>query len=89
MGFTLLLRGVHRYECMICYDGVRRTQPVWNCKTCYSVFHLPCIRKWASSSKDVSHNRAQAKNTAWIVEMFFSVSMSAADSPASRQTAFF
>lgn len=36
------------YECMVCYDKVRRRQEVWNCRTCYRVFHLKCIRKVAS-----------------------------------------
>uniref|UniRef100_A0A0D9WNW8 RING-type domain-containing protein n=1 Tax=Leersia perrieri TaxID=77586 RepID=A0A0D9WNW8_9ORYZ len=36
-------------ECMICYDMVRRSAPVWSCGSCFSIFHLPCIRKWARS----------------------------------------
>ncbi|KAK1277617.1 NF-X1-type zinc finger protein NFXL1 [Acorus gramineus] len=34
-------------ECMICYDMVRRSAPVWSCSSCYSIFHLHCIKKWA------------------------------------------
>ena len=33
-------------ECMICYDMVRRSASVWSCASCFSIFHLPCIRKW-------------------------------------------
>ncbi|KAG8076244.1 hypothetical protein GUJ93_ZPchr0006g43101 [Zizania palustris] len=36
-------------ECMICYDMVRRSAAVWSCGSCFSIFHLPCIRKWARS----------------------------------------
>ncbi|KAM0927119.1 hypothetical protein ACQ4PT_003215 [Festuca glaucescens] len=41
-------------ECMICYDMVRRSAPVWSCGSCFSIFHLPCIRKWARSPASVS-----------------------------------
>ncbi|XP_074572574.1 NF-X1-type zinc finger protein NFXL1-like [Curcuma longa] len=42
-------------ECMICYDMVRRSAAIWSCSSCYSIFHLHCIRKWARSptSSDV------------------------------------
>ncbi|XP_066324581.1 uncharacterized protein [Miscanthus floridulus] len=36
-------------ECMICYDVVRRSAPVWSCGSCFSIFHLPCTRKWVRS----------------------------------------
>ncbi|CAL8096413.1 unnamed protein product [Orchesella dallaii] len=42
------------YECMVCCEKVRNSQPVWSCKRCFNVFHLACIRKWASSSADDS-----------------------------------
>ncbi|XP_038977750.1 NF-X1-type zinc finger protein NFXL1-like [Phoenix dactylifera] len=49
-----LAKGV--VECMICYDMVRRSAPIWSCSSCFSIFHLPCIRKWARSptSADIS-----------------------------------
>ena len=34
-------------ECMICYDTVRRSSPIWSCSSCYSIFHLNCTTKWA------------------------------------------
>ena len=34
-------------ECMICYDMVRRSAAIWSCGSCYSIFHLVCIKKWA------------------------------------------
>ncbi|KAF3698302.1 NF-X1-type zinc finger protein NFXL1 Ovarian zinc finger protein [Channa argus] len=36
--------------CLICIASVKRTQPVWNCSSCFSLFHLPCIQKWARDS---------------------------------------
>ncbi|KAJ1394250.1 Zinc finger, NF-X1-type [Sesbania bispinosa] len=47
-------------ECMICYDAVRRSAPIWSCSSCYSIFHLNCIKKWArapSSIADADMNR--------------------------------
>ncbi|XP_062118104.1 NF-X1-type zinc finger protein NFXL1 [Humulus lupulus] len=40
-------------ECMICYDMVRRSAPVWSCGSCYSIFHLNCIKKWARAPTSV------------------------------------
>nr|XP_043877062.1 NF-X1-type zinc finger protein NFXL1 isoform X1 [Solea senegalensis]XP_043877063.1 NF-X1-type zinc finger protein NFXL1 isoform X1 [Solea senegalensis]XP_043877064.1 NF-X1-type zinc finger protein NFXL1 isoform X1 [Solea senegalensis]XP_043877065.1 NF-X1-type zinc finger protein NFXL1 isoform X1 [Solea senegalensis] len=36
--------------CLICIASVKRTQPVWSCSSCFSLFHLPCIQKWARDS---------------------------------------
>ncbi|XP_078159486.1 NF-X-like 1 [Carex rostrata] len=41
-------------ECMICYDMVRRTAPIWSCNSCFSIFHLPCARKWARSPSSMA-----------------------------------
>ncbi|XP_055973125.1 transcriptional repressor NF-X1 isoform X2 [Sorex fumeus] len=38
-----------KYECMVCCELVRVTAPVWSCQSCYHVFHLSCIQKWARS----------------------------------------
>ena len=38
-----------QYECMVCCDRVRVKDPVWSCSTCYHVFHLKCIKKWAKT----------------------------------------
>jgi len=40
------------HECMVCYDTVKRRAETWSCHTCYAVFHLSCIKKWASKSTD-------------------------------------
>lgn len=51
-------------ECMICYDMVRRSAPVWSCSSCYSIFHLNCIKKWARAptSVDLSTEKNQGFN---------------------------
>ena len=36
-----------QYECMVCCERVRVKDPVWSCSTCYHIFHLKCIKKWA------------------------------------------
>ncbi|KAF6150804.1 hypothetical protein GIB67_020887 [Kingdonia uniflora] len=57
-----LLKGA--VECMICYDMVRRSAPIWSCSSCYSIFHLSCIKKWARAptSVDVSAEKNQGLN---------------------------
>ena len=38
------------YECMVCCERVRCSAAVWSCHSCYHVFHLGCVRKWAKCS---------------------------------------
>ena len=37
------------YECPICTNEVARNSKVWSCKTCWTVFHLSCIKKWSTN----------------------------------------
>ncbi|KAJ2740645.1 FKBP12-associated protein [Coemansia sp. BCRC 34301] len=37
------------YECMICCDKVRARNAVWQCDTCWAIFHLGCVRRWAQA----------------------------------------
>lgn len=37
------------YECMVCCEGVREREEVWSCRSCFHIFHLRCIRRWAKS----------------------------------------
>lgn len=37
------------YECPICTSEVGRNSKVWSCKTCWTVFHLSCIKKWSAN----------------------------------------
>lgn len=57
-----LLKG--NVECMICYDMVRRTAPIWSCSSCYSIFHLHCTKKWARAptSIDLLAEKSQGFN---------------------------
>ncbi|CBX90243.1 hypothetical protein LEMA_P063690.1 [Plenodomus lingam JN3] len=38
------------YECAICTEDVKRhSKGVWSCRTCWTVFHLGCIKKWSTN----------------------------------------
>jgi transcriptional repressor NF-X1 len=37
------------YECAICTNEVSRSSRVWSCRTCWTVFHIGCIRKWSNN----------------------------------------
>ncbi len=37
------------YECPICTSEIGRNSKVWSCKTCWTVFHLTCIKKWSTN----------------------------------------
>lgn len=37
------------YECPICTNEVTKSSKVWSCRTCWTVFHLPCIKKWSTN----------------------------------------
>lgn len=36
-------------ECMICFEKVKQLQATWDCKQCYQIFHIFCIKKWSRS----------------------------------------
>lgn len=38
------------YECCVCCDVIQTSHWTWSCPLCYHVFHLRCIKKWASKS---------------------------------------
>lgn len=48
-----------KYECMVCCDVIRAMAPVWSCHSCYHVFHLNCIKKWARSPASQADNSAE------------------------------
>ncbi|KAG8442538.1 hypothetical protein GDO86_011368 [Hymenochirus boettgeri] len=50
-----------KYECMVCCEVVRVMAPVWSCQSCYHVFHLNCIKKWARSPA----SQAEDGNNGW------------------------
>jgi transcriptional repressor NF-X1 len=50
------------YECAICTEEVtRRSRGVWSCRTCWTVFHLSCIKKWSTNEGSVAA-RQQAQD---------------------------
>ncbi|KAI8872691.1 hypothetical protein GQ42DRAFT_119021 [Ramicandelaber brevisporus] len=38
------------YECMVCCDVIKPFQATWGCDSCWAVFHLRCVQKWARRS---------------------------------------
>jgi len=50
------------YECAICTEEVKRhSRGVWSCRTCWTVFHLGCIKKW-STNEGSAAARQQAQD---------------------------
>lgn len=53
-----------QYECAVCTNEVFRNSKVWSCKTCWSVFHLSCIKKWSTSEgAKVAQRRVEGEET--------------------------
>uniref|UniRef100_A0A3Q1H6B9 Transcriptional repressor NF-X1 n=1 Tax=Anabas testudineus TaxID=64144 RepID=A0A3Q1H6B9_ANATE len=48
-----------KYECMVCCDIIRLVAPVWSCQSCFHVFHLNCIKKWARSPASQADDSAE------------------------------
>ena len=40
------------YECMVCYNSVKSDHRVWSCSSCFHIFHLRCITKWAKTPQE-------------------------------------
>ena len=56
--------GKNIYECAICTNEVGSKSKVWSCRTCWTVFHIGCIRKWSknegsAASQGQGQGRAQ------------------------------
>ncbi|KAI9274326.1 hypothetical protein BDA99DRAFT_431911 [Phascolomyces articulosus] len=51
------------YECMVCWDVVRQGHQTWSCDCCWAVFHLSCIKQWAS--KSLKETETNKPITAW------------------------
>ena len=45
-----LKRGTGATSCLICISGIKKTDPIWNCGSCFCSFHLNCIQRWARDS---------------------------------------
>lgn len=68
MSFSELLEDQLRSntcECLVCCTVLRRTSAMWSCSTCFNIFHLTCIKKWAASSavKDPNHRVEEEEAT--------------------------
>ncbi|KAF2141781.1 uncharacterized protein K452DRAFT_198758, partial [Aplosporella prunicola CBS 121167] len=50
-----------QYECPICTNEVMRNSKMWSCRTCWTVFHLSCIKKW-SKNEGSAASRQQEQN---------------------------
>ncbi|KAF2669679.1 hypothetical protein BT63DRAFT_455667 [Microthyrium microscopicum] len=51
------------YECNVCTSEVTRRDKIWSCHTCWTVFHLNCIKKWSSRSiQQASQNQNRAED---------------------------
>ncbi len=46
------------YECAICTNEVGRTSKVWSCRTCWTVFHIGCIKRWSKNEGSAVHRPA-------------------------------
>ncbi|PVV01141.1 hypothetical protein BB560_004451 [Smittium megazygosporum] len=40
----------NKYECVICYEIIKKQHEIWSCETCYLITHFKCLEKWISSS---------------------------------------
>ena len=49
------------YECPICTNNVGRFSKIWSCRTCWTVFHLTCVKKWAQNEGS-THAPQQPQN---------------------------
>ncbi|KAK9455060.1 ribosomal L15-domain-containing protein [Dipodascopsis uninucleata] len=60
-----ILEEIHEddYECMICMNSVHRKSKIWTCDTCYRIFHIKCIQKWANQVLAVSSQNESAQDT--------------------------
>ena len=47
-----------QYECVICTNEVLPTSKIWTCKTCWSVLHLSCVKRWSKNEVSTHQQRA-------------------------------
>lgn len=47
-----------QYECVICTNEVMPNSKIWTCKTCWSVVHLSCVKKWSQNEVSTHQQRA-------------------------------
>ena len=49
------------YECAICSNEVGRKSKIWSCNTCWTVFHIGCIKKWSKNEGSAVHRQNTAE----------------------------
>lgn len=47
------------YECPICTNNIGKTSRVWSCTTCWTVFHLSCVKKWSTNEQSAQARSSQ------------------------------
>lgn len=47
------------YECAICSNEIGRKSKIWSCNTCWTVFHIGCIKKWSKNEGSAVHRPNQ------------------------------
>ncbi|TVY26077.1 FKBP12-associated protein 1-like protein [Lachnellula hyalina] len=47
-----------QYECAICTNEVLPNSKIWSCKTCWSVLHLTCVKRWSKNEISTHQQRA-------------------------------
>ena len=45
------------YECPICTSELAKNSRIWSCTTCWTVFHLSCIKKWSTNEGSTLNQR--------------------------------
>ncbi|EXJ81353.1 hypothetical protein A1O3_07643, partial [Capronia epimyces CBS 606.96] len=50
------------YECAICTNEIGRHSKVWSCRTCWTVFHIGCIKRWSKNEGSAVHRPVAQEN---------------------------
>ncbi len=46
------------YECAICTNEITKNSKVWSCRTCWTIFHIGCIKRWSKNEGSAVHRPA-------------------------------
>lgn len=46
-----------QYECVICTNEVLANSKIWTCRTCWSVLHLSCVKRWSKNEVSTHQQR--------------------------------
>ncbi|KAI9884051.1 MAG: hypothetical protein M1823_004165 [Watsoniomyces obsoletus] len=45
------------YECSICTSELGMRAKIWSCRTCWTVFHLSCVKRWSKNAQSTAEHR--------------------------------